>query len=352
MLKRVLIAYHQFPPLMDYLKIAFEKRGIEVKTFVMETNHWFDRFIIHNVDKQLWNLKLLAKGKSAFDNHPLSHLRYRSELIENLVDSFKPDLFLLIRGWRITEQSIKNIRRKTKVMGWWIEKEDKFDSVLDEIAFYDHFFAISSNSVDTAIAHGHKNTSLMYQAVDSSLFRPIDDIKPVYDCCFVGGWSDKRQRIIEQAVSLTEKVAIYGPRWRKNNSGNPKMLNSIKADFIESEELVKLYNRSKIVLNSTNWGDGSTRGGMTLRVFEAPACGAFLLSDESGDIEKILPQNTHIGVYKDLEDFRNKLSYYLSNEAERKEIALNAYNQVVTHHTYDNVVENIITSYSNLCNLP
>lgn len=333
---------------MDYLKRAFEKRGIEAKTFAMETNHWFDRFIIHNVDKQLWNLKILAKGKSAFDNHPLSHLRYRSSMLEELVDSFQPDLFLLVRGWRITEQSLTSIRRKTKVMGWWIEKEDKFDTVLDEINLYDHFFTISSNSLDKAAAHGHKNVSLMYQAVDSSLFRPIDGIEPVYDCCFVGGWNEKRQKLLEQAVSLTGKVAIYGPRWRKNNAGNPEMLNTIKADFIEGEELVKLYNRSRIVLNSTNWGDGSTRGGMTLRVFEAPACGAFLLSDESGDIEKILPQNTHIGVYQDTKNFGDKLSYYLSHEAERKAVALNGYKQVVAHHTYDNVVGNIISAYSNL----
>lgn len=333
---------------MHYLKRAFEKRDIEVKTFAMETNHWFDRFVIHNVDKQLWNLKLLAKGKSAFENHPLSHLRYRSSMLEELAGSFRPDLLLIIRGWRITEQSLKSIRRKTKVMGWWIEKEDKFDTVLDEIKLYDYFFTISSNTLDKALAQGHKNVGLMYQAVDASLFRPLENIGPVYDCCFVGGWSEKRQKLLEQAAFVTGNIAIYGPRWRKRNASNPKMLDAIKADFIEGEELVKLYNRSRIVLNSTNWGDDSTRGGMTLRVFEAPACGTFLLSDASGDMEKILPRDTHIGVYQDLEDFRDKLSYYLSNEAERKAIALTGYKQVASLHTYDNVVENIIGAYSKL----
>lgn len=349
MIKRIVLAHHRFPPVMDYLGKAFEKRGVTVMKFVMETNHWFDRFFIHNIDKQLWNLKLLPKGKSAFEGHPLSHLHYRSSQLEKLVDAFNPELFLLIRGWRITEQTLQRIREKSVSMGWWIETEKKFKDSFREIALYDHFFVMNSNCHDEAVKHGFDNTSVLYQAVDPASFYPIENSPEVFDCCFVGGWSERRQAFIEKALETTENIAIYGSKWKKKNASNPKLLKAVKGDFIDGHDLIRLYNESRVVLNITNWAKDEGRwGGMTLRVFEVPACRSFLLTDCSSDVENVLTPGRHIAVFREAEDFGHKLAYYLQNEKERKAIAQEGHLHVTSNCTYDNVAERILQTHEEL----
>ncbi len=350
MLKRILLAYHDRPPIMDYLQKSFERNGISVKQFIMETNHWFDKWFIHIVDKQLWNLKLLPKGRSVFEGHPLTHIQYRSNAVKRLVEEFKPNVFLLIRGWRITEEVLESIGKKCAVMGWWVDGDShRMNEVFDEMKYYNHYFFFNSSGVEAAKRRGYEHVSLMHHAVDPDSFYPLVNAPKIYDCCFVGGWTEKRQLFIEKALDITNNVAIYGPRWRKKNITNLKILQTLKGDYISGKDLVELYNSTRIILNITTWSkEGILSSGMNMRILEVPACRALLLTDTSRDIDNLVLPNKHVAIYEGLEDFAQKISYYLQNRKEGESISEAGYNHVIMNHSYNTIVRNIVDVYNRI----
>jgi spore maturation protein CgeB len=81
---------------------------------------------------------------------------------------------------------------------------------------------------------------------------------------------------------------------------------------------------------------------MNMRIFEVPASGAFLLTDDSRELEEFLKPGEHIGVYGDEIDLQAKLSHYLAAQDERQAIASKGYEHVRENYTYDLVAQRVV----------
>lgn len=346
-LKRVLIVYFQRPPIIEYLRRAFEKKGVEVKGFYTEENHWFDRYFIHVVNKTAHNLRILPKNEFFFKDHPLSHYQYRNRKLLETVNGFCPDLVFIVRGHRYSWEILREIKERAVLFGWWVERAEDADAALREAGFFDHCFFIHSSIVKEADRAGLRSVSLLHHSVDSEIFRPMG-LKRRYDWSFVGGFSEKRLNILEVAVEVSGNGAVYGPKWRKKNLLNHNLRKAVKGDSIWGEDLVRLYNESRVVLNITNWGrgEGDKRSGMNMRVLEVPACGACLITDDSRELKTVVTPGTHVVLYEGLDDFARKLGYYITHREEREKIAEAGYRHVTTHYTYDDVARIIMDTYN------
>jgi spore maturation protein CgeB len=349
-LKKVLLVYSSKPPIMQYLASAFGRKGISTEMVYADANHWFDRYIIHTANKTLHNFRIIPKDKSVFSDHPLSHKNYRSSNLWKTYKQFNPDLVLIIRGIGFQANVLNEIRRNTLLFCWWIEREERIEEALKEINLFDWYFFINSSCVDTGRQKGFSNISLLHHSVDPDTFYPMDNIDKEIDICFVGKWSHKRQQVIEALLNVTENIVIYGRKWVKKNPLNSKIRKCVEGKYIDGSALVKLYNKSRIVLNITNWGfgEGKKRSGMNMRILEVPATGAFLLTDGSLDIEAVATPGKHIAVYESIEDCINLAQYYLSNATERELIAKEGCLHVSANYTYNDVVNRIIAAYNNL----
>ncbi len=347
MLKKVLIVYSSKPPIANYLTSSFSKLNIESRIFLADKNHWFDRYIINKINKQLHNFRIVPKNKNLFSSHPLAHKNFRSANLVRAFDEFQPDLVLLIRGINFSKESLEYISSKSKVFGWWVEKEERVEEALSEIDHFKHYFFINSSCVETAKQRGRQDISLLHHSVDTDSFCKLPATDKKIDICFVGNWSKKRQTIVEALLQVTDNISIFGGKWLKKNIMKPKLLKCIKGSYIEGEKLNLLYNQSRIVLNVTNWGfgEGDKRSGMNMRILEVPATGSFLLTDSSKDLEAVITPNTHLAVYKDLDECIQKARYYLQNEQEREQIAQNGLNFVKERYSYDNLVGEMIKTY-------
>lgn len=346
-LTRILIVYSSKPPIIDYLASAFQRVGIVTDRLYADQNTWFDKWVIRRINKQLHNLKVLPKNRDLFAHHPLAHKNFRSANLAQKVVEFKPDLVFLIRGISFNTDTLEGI---SPLFGWWIEKEERVEEALREIGLFDWYFFMNRSCVDIAEQRGHHNVSYLGHAVDPEVFRPIPGSEKRFDLCFVGNWSPKRQEFIEAALRVTPNIAVYGGKWIKKNLTRPSVLRCIKGRYIEGEELTRLYNQSKVVLNVTNWGkgEGAKRSGMNMRVMEVPATGAFLLTDGSRELEDFLSPGHHIAVYEGKSEFLSQLEYYLGHDAAREEIAQCGMAHVCRHYSYDTVVQSIIQAFGNL----
>lgn len=344
---RVLLVYASRPPILDYLQKAFSRRQIEVQSVFADDNTWFDRKVIHRINKWAHSLRILPKNRNYFEQHPLAHKNFRSEKLHEVYDSFQPDLVLLIRGISFRHDVLKMVR---PLFGWWIEHEGRVDEALAEISNFDWYFFMSDTSVQKAHQAGYSHASYLAHAVDPGAFFPIGDVKKKFDVCFVGGWSPKRQAYIENTLALTSNVAIYGGKWLRKCWNRPAILSCWKGSYIEGDDLNCLYNESQIVLNITNWGsgEGAARSGMNMRVLEVPATGSFLFTDTSKELEQFLTPGIHIGTHDSPEAFKSGLAYFLSHDAERVAIAFEGMNHVRSRHTYDHIVQEILRCYDAL----
>src|SRR5258708_230930 len=115
-LSRVLIAYTSRPPTIEYLSAAFRRRGIEAKGLVADRNTWFDRFVIHRVNKLAHNFRIIPKSRFFFEDHPLAHMNFRSNLLRSEIRAYDPDVVLLIRGLGFRSWALEGARAK---FGWW-----------------------------------------------------------------------------------------------------------------------------------------------------------------------------------------------------------------------------------------
>ena len=344
---RVLIAYSSKPPIIEYLKRAFAAQGIDARGFLSDDNTWFDRYVIHHLNKQAHNLLILPKGKDAFANHRLAHLNYRSAALLEAAREYRPDLVLVIRGIKFRENVLREIRSKARLFGWWIEREERMEEAFSEIDLFDRYFFMNSSCVDEGIRRGlGAKIGLLHHAVDTAVFHPMDIAKK-YDWCFVGNWSEKRQKFIAEALRACPNGAVYGRKWKAKNLFNLPVLRAHRGTYIEGAPLTRLYNESRVVLNITNWGfgEGEKRSGVNMRVLEVPACGACLLTDGSRDLKTLVTPSRHVVVYDGLDDFSSKLKGLVADEALRSSIARSGYGHVVENFTYGHAVRAIMERF-------
>jgi len=345
-LRRVLLYYVTRPPIMEHLRKAFGVRGVEAACVDAHVNTRLDRFVFHAINKQAHNLRILPKDRVWFADHPLTQRIYREKVLLDTFRGFRPDMALMIRGlFGIRIPTLETIRREARLFGWWIESDDRRESALEQAPLYDRFYFMNSSLQREAAGRGLEHTAVLHHAVDSEAFFPIGSVRKDIDLCFVGSWSEKRNAALTKAYTVTRNIAICGRNWRKRLRGHPLRRNVV-ADSLYGEALVTLYNRSRIVLNYTGWGDPGTRSGFTMRILEVPACGALLLTDFSEDMVPFVTPGEHVVVYRTQEEMAAWIGELLGNPGLREEIARAGMERVRNHFGYGAVVDRLVEDFA------
>jgi hypothetical protein len=147
------------------------------------------------------------------------------------------------------------------------------------------------------------------------------ELERLYDVGFVGYVNLAEQQ--ERLRLLTE----LSERYRMNEFLKPAYL----------KEMAKIYSQSKIVVNMPN------RGGFNMRVFEAMACGAMLLTEDTGNGQKeLFKAGVHMDIYRSKEELFEKIDYYLAHEQERQAIAAAGQHEVRSKHRYAERAQTIL----------
>lgn len=148
----------------------------------------------------------------------------------------------------------------------------------------------------------------------------------------------ERQEILEM-LSEKYKVVLYT---HQESPSLPKVINRGKAGF--RQEACYIYRSSKINLNITL---RSIISGIPLRAFDIMGSGGFLLTNYQDDFMDFFIPGEDFVYYSSYEDLMEKVEYYLTHEAERKEIAQNGYEKVKQSHTYKERIDEIINIVMN-----
>lgn len=347
-LKSVLIVSQGHPPLGRYLADAFQSQGVVAIVFCTDQNTWFDKWVIHPVNKQLHNLRILPKGRSVWTNHPWAHRNYLETEFQKALEQHQPDLILAVRGSTYCERSIKE--SGVVKYGWWVEPANRVHEIERELPHFDWWYSMNEESLCVFREMCIDSCSYMPHMFSCSEFFPVQDQEKTVDLVFVGNWNPRRQRYIDAAMEVTSSIVLYGKDWLKRNWKNQRYWRAWKGRLIQGESLNRLYNSAKIVVNITQWDPGADgyASGMNMRFFEVPATQSLLMSDAVREAEELLTAEEDFVCFTSEEDFKNKICALLNDTALSTKIAESGYEKIkASQSSYIKFANDVVQRYAN-----
>ncbi|TAL63581.1 MAG: hypothetical protein EPN84_04635 [Legionella sp.] len=174
---------------------------------------------------------------------------------------------------------------------------------------------------------------------NKNIFQNLN-IEKKRDVSFVGAWHPFRNWLVNNLRKAGFSVEPYGFGWPNGP--------------LPYEEMVKLFNESKINLNmsnSTSWDIRYLKSSpkalintlrspknieqIKARHFEINSCGAFQLSYYIEGLERHYTIGNEIGIYVDSFDLIEKVRFYLDNENLREDIAKKGYERSMSQHCFE-----------------
>jgi spore maturation protein CgeB len=327
-----------FETFTDYIEKAFKEVGCEIVFF---ENRDFvipgrirDRFaFLHDFDINILNKRVLKMARD-----------------------FKPDLFLEDGGWNILPKTLNVLKGAGIKTALWTNDPPRdllaeFEPIKNAAPCYDFVFITGTEAVEPF--QDINELHLLPFACDPDFQKPVmltDTDKKAYksDVCFVGSGHVEiypdRIRLLESLAELNIDLSVWGPGWETLPDTSP-LKKKICGSSLKTAAWVRLFSAAKIIFHS-HYQDplgGYANYQVNPRVFEALACGAFLLVDDQKDIRTLFQEDEHLVIYHNAADLKKKVLYYIENDTERKRIAENGRREVLQKHTYRHRVEQILT---------
>ena len=137
--------------------------------------------------------------------------------------------------------------------------------------------------------------------------------------------------------------ALWGPGWDALPPTSP-LRRHLRGLHTRPDEWLKIYSASKIVI-SAHYRD--PRGAIPVyqaspRVFEIMACGAFQLCDDQRDVFALFKDGHDLVKFTDAQDLVAKAQYYLEHSEERSAIAAQGRKTVLSRHTYQDRIRELL----------
>lgn len=321
---RILISGHHNPHFLtvtEYIERAARTLGHRVIVFE-DRRHLFPGRL-----RRRW--PLLQSLSVAAINRRLLRLAERS----------RPELILVIGGHRITRRALAPLSRRGIPTVLWTTDAPKASDILPHTAReYRAVFCQGTEAVEILRAAGVSGARWLPMACDPDIHRPVVMDAEERRCfgspvVFVGSYYPARAEILRRVAHLG--LSLWGPGWEALAAGDP-LRACVRGAGIGPETWVRIYAAARVVL-SIHYRSDDARLPVyqaSPRVFEAMACGAFVLTDRQRDVLALFKDGEHLAVFSDSADLERRLREFLDNTATRRRIAAAGRREVLRRHTY------------------
>lgn len=323
---RILISgYHNphFVTVTEYVERAVRSLGHDLITFDDRRHLFPGRF-----RRKFPVLQLVSVG----------HINRR---LVRLAKARQPDVIIVTGGHRVTGYSLKWFaHQRIPAVLWTTDSPRASDMLFTTAPLYHHLFCQGTEYIDVFQQMGLAHAEWLPMACDPEVHRRVEisgaeKLKFGSDVVFVGSYYPQRAEML-QAV-LHHHPTLWGPGWDVLPPTSP-LRACIRGAHTQPDTWTKIYSASKIVL-SIHYCDSENRFPVhqaSPRVFEAMACGAFVLTDRQKDVLSLFKDGEQVVAFSDGADLDRKIAYYLQHADERERIAAAGRQEVLKSHTYEN----------------
>ena len=158
------------------------------------------------------------------------------------------------------------------------------------------------------------------------------DVNITYGEIFADGILCKKMANIERVQILEKLSQIFQVKLYTPNA-TPELPNVINMGSVNYYDMMPyVFKCSDINLNITL---RSIKTGIPLRAMDIMGAGGFLMSNYQADFYRHFVPGEDLVLYESHDDLVNKCQYYLSHDAERRQIAANGYGKVKEFHNFE-----------------
>jgi hypothetical protein len=309
---------------------ALAKLGCEIRRF-----SWMERFRrFRNDAVEPFHISKYAE----FQNRTLwgpDVVALNADLLK-AVKEFQPDVLFVYRATHIfprTLQKIKQTFPETKLVQYC--NDDPFSPKANKIHWrhlkcaihlYDINFVYRHHNIEDFRKLGAKRVELLrsYYIAERNFPMEIqqEDQRFICDVVFAGHYeADFRVDYLESIMRAGFQLNLFGGGWE-----------NARTAILPSSPLHRLYPIAPVVdadyrkaLSGAKialcFFSKLNRDTYTRRNFEIPATGAFMLSEYSDDLATLFEEGKEAEFFRSKEEMLDKISYFLSHDVERREIA-------------------------------
>jgi spore maturation protein CgeB len=275
----------------------------------------------------------------ALRRSPLSSSQLNRTLLEAALQ-FRPNVVLVVKGAYIKPSVLHQIKEMTKAILINYATDDPFNpkvttpDLVKAIPCYDFYISTKSAIVEDLKAAGARAVSYLPFGYKSSLHFPEAPVSTeekqrfAADVAFIGVADDERLSYIKPLTRIKHlSLALYGPNWTRYNRLKP---------FVRGPAVGRDY---RLALGGAKIALGllrkANRDGHTMRSFEIPACGAFMLAERTDEHLEILREGRDAEFFSTADELVEKIRYYLQHDSERQRIAASGHQRITEGgHTY------------------
>jgi spore maturation protein CgeB len=275
-------------------------------------------------------------------------LQHINRKFTRLAIATRPDVAVVTGGHRISTRAIDTIK-KNKIVAilWTIDPPTNFQPILDAAPHYDFIFCQGTEAIEYFEKKGITGAHWLPMACDPSIHHPVDVVdndRKLYshDVVFAGSWYQSREDLFSHLADFD--LAIWGPGWNAMDTSSP-LKKHLMGLHLEPSEWRKIYSTAKIVL-APHYNDPKNNINVyqaSPRIFEALACGTFVISDDQRDVFSLFEDGKHLIRFSDAEDLRQKIRYFLDRPIERQTIAQRGKDEVLRRHTYQDRIRTLLS---------
>jgi len=191
---------------------------------------------------------------------------------------------------------------------------------------------------------------------------PTVRASPSSDIAFVGGWEPRRERLLTLARELSDTVWVWGYGWRIAQGSRADPLRALRLGRLSPGRRMYFGAPSRTLASSIGEGEGSNGEiyeerysravaesrialGLvreicpdehTTRTFEIPAIGGFMLANRTDEHLELFEEGKEAEYFESDEEYRDKVRFYLANDAARDCIARAGHLRCMTSgYSYD-----------------
>lgn len=183
------------------------------------------------------------------------------------------------------------------------------------------------------------SADFLHVGYDNMIFRSEGTRGEYGDIVFLGNnySTDQNFHLTKKRIDMIDclkdeygdSFKVYGNGWKYNDG------NLMYREYKEAE----CYRSCKIAINISHF---DIERYTSDRIFRIMGCGAFCLSKWYPGIEKDFVDGKHLRVWKDFDELKTLINYYLEHEDERNSIALAGYKYVTETATWTHRMKTII----------
>ena len=241
------------------------------------------------------NEQMIGKEKSRIEFELMKQIKYHHK--QKPIDIF----FSYFSSAYCGKEFIEEIGKMGIItVNWFCNASYQFHLIRDIAPSYDFCLVPEKFRLENYKKIG-ANPIYCQEAANPKFYKYLD-IPYKFDVSFVGGRYADRYTYIKALYDSKTKVRVWGENWRNKNSKARQLLrqgyhmlggttyipNRIMGDFIKDEDMVEVFNTSKINLGFSICGETHLNGNpirqVRLRDFEVPMSGGFYLTEYNEEL--------------------------------------------------------------------